>query len=136
MSGHTSTTTVWPLYVQTEIMHDGRPPLTVLTDRQPIRPCALRRCSGLRDWFSHHLIRCPLRILWSENGSLAVGQAHRERGGLREGRLVGSRQQGHDPRGEYILYNKPTMVRRRPHHCPTHDSRRDASGGVRHVSFA
>lgn len=110
----TSTTTASPSYVLFPLFppprytplarHAGCWTRTELTlspssDRQPLRPRALRRCARLRDRLGHHLQRRSVRLLGREDGAFAVGQAHRGRGGLQGQCLVGTRQQAHDSRG-------------------------------------
>jgi len=70
-------------------------------DRQPLRTSVIRRCSRLRDRLRHHLHRRPVCLLWCEDWTIALRQADRERGGFREGDLVGACQQAHVSRREY-----------------------------------
>ena len=64
-------------------------------DPQPLRRCPLRRCSRLRDWFCHHLQRCPDCLLGQEDRPFTPRQANCQGAFIRRQHQVGSRQQAH-----------------------------------------
>ena len=99
MQGHISTMTESPLYVAHSYTECSR--LILVTDRQPVRRGPLRRCPCLRIWFRNHILRRPISIFRSEDRSIAVRQANRERGRFTVRGLVGPCEQTHGSKGEH-----------------------------------
>jgi hypothetical protein len=59
---------------------------------------------GLRERFGCHIQRCSDRVLGRKDWSVTFRQACRQGRRLREGCLVGTRQQAHDPRSKLCSF--------------------------------
>lgn len=75
------------------------------TDSQPFRCVALRRCSRLRTRLSHHFQWCSDCVLRQEDWPFSPRQADCQGALIRKGRLVGTRQQAHEPRCKYHYFS-------------------------------
>jgi hypothetical protein len=68
---------------------------------QPSSRSSLRRCSSLREWISHYLLRCFDSVLGCKDWSITIRQTYCSGAQFRKRNLVGSRQQANVHRRKF-----------------------------------